>query len=112
MPDPRHLALAALFVTTAAAAEPPPRLLGIVIAGDERLALFAGEPTLLVHEGDVIGSDRVTAIGARSVELQGPAGLRSVRPGADPTARTERGTTPRAPIVDPYWRERKTENDQ
>lgn len=108
-------ALVALAGNPAAASEPaaPPRLMGIVIAGPERIALFAGEPTLLVREGDTVGGERVTAIDARTVQLEGPAGRRSVRPSADPSARAEQSSTmPAPPLVDPYRRERETENDQ
>lgn len=94
----------------------PPRLSGTIVAGELRVAIFAGrsgEAPLVVQEGDQLGDERVTGIGARSVELSGPAGKRLVILGDDPTARTALATAiPPPPLVDAYRRERETENDQ
>lgn len=94
----------------------PPRLSGIVIAGTERLAIFAGrsgEATLVVREGDLLGDERVTGIDARGVRFDGPAGKRMVTLGEDTSTRAALATAmPRPPLIDPYWRERETENDQ
>ncbi len=88
-----------------------PRLMGIVIAGQDKIALFAGNPTITVREGDAVGNERVRAIGAQGVELVGPSGPRLVQPSGDASGRDERRTL-LPPIVDPYRREQETENDQ
>ena len=87
--------------------------MGIVIAGRDRIALFAGEPTLLAREGDTVGTERITVIDPRAVLLDGPSGPRVVEPSADPATRAaQHGMTPLPALIDPYRRERETENDQ
>jgi hypothetical protein len=87
--------------------------MGIVIAGRDRIALFAGEPTLLAREGDTVGNERVTVIDARAVLLEGPSGPRIVEPSADPATRAAQpGITSLPALIDPYRREKETENDQ
>jgi hypothetical protein len=56
-----------------------PRLSGILMAGNERIALFTDSDgkTALAHEGDTIGAYRITKIAGGSVSLAG-AGAKMV----------------------------------
>ena len=109
------LAALALIVHLPAKADPQ-RLSGIVVAGGERVAIFAGDPgapMLAVREGDVLGQERVVWINPHGVQLDGPAGTRLVTPGDDALTRTTLAPMiAPLPMIDPYRRERETENDQ
>lgn len=94
----------------------PQRLSGIVIAGTDRVAIFAGEPgapMLTVRVGDWLGDERIVAIDAGGVQFDGPAGSRLVTIANDTLTRAALApVVARPPLIDPYWRERETENDQ
>lgn len=96
--------------------ESAPRLTGIVLAGDLRLAIFvdpAGKGTLTVREGDRVGAYNVVRINAREVGLEGAGQRLLVQPGIDPAIRAELAPVlSSAPLIDPYRREKETENDQ
>ena len=65
-----------------------PRLTGIVVAGAQRVAIFAGPPNghpVLVQAGARIGAYEVRSIADEGVTVVGPAGTSLVRPAFDPT---------------------------
>ena len=70
-----------------------PRLAGILVTAIARHAIFAsGDRSIVVGEGESIGGFRVTSISGEQVAVEGPQGLRILRPsfipaGAEGTAR-------------------------
>jgi hypothetical protein len=64
-----------------------PRLTGIVVAGSQRVAIFAGPSNgrpVLAQAGARIGAYEVRSIDDEGVTLVGPAGTSLVRPAFDP----------------------------
>ncbi len=57
-----------------------PRLAGIVVSPTGRSAIFAGDHSMVVAEGAVVGPWRVVAIRADAVDVSGPQGERTVKP--------------------------------
>ena len=94
----------------------PPRLAGLIITGGDRRAIFAapdGERPVVVGMGDRLGPFTVTAIDASTVELAGPDGVRTLRPGSDADLRSRFAYKgPIVALIDPVRRERETESDQ
>ena len=98
---------------TAARAETPPdvplpRLSGILVASDGRIAIFAGENrAVIVQEGGRIGRFTVRSIGPGEIVLQGPDGFRSLRPsfgpnqGGQPAAAEQRPVAPASQVPPP-----------
>ncbi|MDR3436836.1 hypothetical protein [Telmatospirillum sp.] len=97
--------------TTARGTETLPRLTGIVVDGEKKIAVFqpAGEKPRVVKEGDAIGGWTIQAIGRRQVVLQKPGGTMTIEPakdlGGSPAAAVQtnrnvpfQGTTPPAPM--------------
>ncbi len=94
---------------------PPPRLAGLLLMDGVRRAIFAGADTapISLAEGGRVGLFQVIAIGADQVELDGPSGHWTLRPGADPNLRIRLAwASPLRPLIDPDRREAETETDQ
>lgn len=93
----------------------PPRLAGLLLMDGTRRAIFAGADAapISLAEGGQVGAFQVIAIDADRVELDGPSGHWTLRPGTDPDLRTRLAwAAPLRPLIDPDRREAETETDQ
>lgn len=91
----------------------PPRLTGLIVAERHGKAIFAGSDgkPIVLGEGGRLGPFTVMAVRPDGVELDGPPGLRMLRPSRDagsPPARK----LPILALIDPERREAETESDQ
>ena len=93
-----------------------PRLAGIVVEGDVKVAIFAGpgdRNSQAVREGDALGEFTVTAITRSDVRLAAPVGDVLVRPSPNLGSRSVGLLQAiHAPLIDPTYREAVTETDQ
>ena len=89
-------------VTTAAAGPRQPRLAGIVVGPSGARAIFAGENDargIVAGVGQQAGDWKVLAIATGSVQVSGPAGLRTLRPSRDPNAAAATPALPEHPSI-------------
>ena len=93
----------------------PPRLTGLIVAEQRGRAIFAGpdgKPVVL-GEGGRLGAFTVVAVKPDGVELDGPPGVRTLRPSRDAALRPQASQKlPILALIDPDRREAETENDQ
>lgn len=91
----------------------PPRLTGLIVAEQRGRAIFAGPDgkPIVLGKGGRLGPFTVVAVGPDGVELDGPPGVRLLRPsrGAGPPPGDRR---PVLALIDPERREAETESDQ
>ena len=91
----------------------PPRLTGLIVAERSGKAIFAGPDgkPIVLGEGGRLGPFTVVAVRPDGVELDGPPGVRMIRPsrgaGSPPA-----GKRPILALIDPERREAETESDQ
>lgn len=91
----------------------PPRLTGLVFAEQRGRAIFAGPDgrPIVLGKGGRLGPFTVVAVRPDGVELDGPPGVRLLRPsrgaGSPPADRR-----PVLALIDPERREAETESDQ
>lgn len=91
----------------------PPRLTGLIVAERRGKAIFAGPDgkPIVLGEGGRLGPFTVVAVRPDGVELDGPPGVRMIRPsrgaGSPPADRR-----PVLALIDPERREAETESDQ
>ena len=77
------------------------RLTGIVIAADERLAIFdvKGSKPLVLNEGETVSGWRVDSIAPSEVSLVGPGGVKTLQPKLDPShSPVSAGPAPPVPV--------------
>ena len=91
----------------------PPRLTGLIVAERHGKAIFAGPDgkPIVLGEGGRLGPFTVMAVRPDGVELDGPPGVRMIRPSRD-AGSPPAHKLPILALIDAERREAETESDQ